>query len=279
MVLVRDVVGVDVKPGRLNYKGIGAMGNDIQTRRVGGTLAIATLVLAVGIPLAAVGKAEKLIICHAAGQDGTGNFVTLELSSQAVYGNGGHFEESGTPRAGHEGDHLGPCVEGATTGSGDTDVTVASGEDPPTTAPDETVSTWDESETEATTPTTKDPDDTNMAPDEPEVAAAGIDESEEGDQPAMAVNGGQNELAEEARVGDLVVQASGSEPGGDHAEAATLPFTGVGASSILPAALMLITGAICVFLTGGFASVSGGHVAADAERFRLGLHRGRHESG
>jgi hypothetical protein len=56
---------------------------------------------------------SKLTICHAAGQDGTTKFVTLTISENAVYGrkgNAGHFEENGTPRAGHEQDYFGACV-------------------------------------------------------------------------------------------------------------------------------------------------------------------------
>lgn len=55
---------------------------------------------------------DKMItICHAAGLEGTTHYITLNLPSQAVYGNGGHFNENGTPRAGHEDDHLGACNE------------------------------------------------------------------------------------------------------------------------------------------------------------------------
>lgn len=54
-------------------------------------------------------QAEKVIICHAAGLEGTDQFVTLELAYPAVYGPGGHFNENGTTQAGHEDDYLGPC--------------------------------------------------------------------------------------------------------------------------------------------------------------------------
>ena len=53
---------------------------------------------------------KKIIICHAAGQDGTTHYQTLDISYNAVYGQGGHFYENGTPRAGHENDHLGACT-------------------------------------------------------------------------------------------------------------------------------------------------------------------------
>lgn len=56
----------------------------------------------------------KITICHADGRDGTLHYSTLTLSYNAVYqdhGNGGHFYEDGTPKAGHENDYLGACRE------------------------------------------------------------------------------------------------------------------------------------------------------------------------
>jgi hypothetical protein len=50
---------------------------------------------------------KKVTICHATG---SGNFQTLTVSENAVYGNGGHFNSNGTPQGGHEGDYFGPCV-------------------------------------------------------------------------------------------------------------------------------------------------------------------------
>ncbi len=56
---------------------------------------------------------KKVTICHASGHDDTEKFETLELSENAVYangqGNGGHFNEDGTPAAGHENDYFGAC--------------------------------------------------------------------------------------------------------------------------------------------------------------------------
>ncbi len=52
---------------------------------------------------------DKIVICHAAGLDGTTKYVELELPYNAVYGQGGHFNENGTTQAGHEDDYLGPC--------------------------------------------------------------------------------------------------------------------------------------------------------------------------
>lgn len=54
---------------------------------------------------------EKITICHAAGKAGEqANYTTLTLPWNAVYGNGGHFNEDGTPQAGHEEDYLGECI-------------------------------------------------------------------------------------------------------------------------------------------------------------------------
>lgn len=50
-------------------------------------------------------------ICHAAGLDGTTQYVELTLNANAVYGPAGHFSEPGTPNAGHEDDYEGPCDE------------------------------------------------------------------------------------------------------------------------------------------------------------------------
>lgn len=245
------------------------MGNETLSRRLGGTMAIATLVVAVAIPLTAVGKADKITICHGAGQAGTDQFVTLELAPQAVYGNGGHFTENGTPRAGHETDHLGPCLDGLTTTTEDTDTTL--GSEPGstgTTVPEETTSTENEVEVAPmaeTTSTTAPPETpTTALPHSPEVAAVG-----------SQADGGGDAQAEVGAAGEF---APGSADSGDDVDAATLPFTGVDQSLILPASLMLLAGAIFIYLTGDLIEASGAHVAVDAESFGLGLHRGRHES-
>lgn len=52
-------------------------------------------------------KPEKVTICHAAGQAGTTKFVTLELPPAGV---AAHFTNNGTPKAGHELDYFGPCI-------------------------------------------------------------------------------------------------------------------------------------------------------------------------
>ena len=72
------------------------------------SLLFGILLLCLALPVLA---AEKVIICHGSGLDDTTQFVTLEISDNAVYGPAGHFEESGTPQAGHEQDHFGPCAD------------------------------------------------------------------------------------------------------------------------------------------------------------------------
>lgn len=78
-------------------------------------LAFVLLALAVPSLVAANGQPEKVTICHAAGlADEPANWVTLTLPWVAVYGQAGHFNENGTPQAGHEEDYLGPCVSEST---------------------------------------------------------------------------------------------------------------------------------------------------------------------
>jgi hypothetical protein len=69
---------------------------------------VSAAVLALGM-VTAVSAGEKITICHAAGLDGTTKFVTLTISENAVYGEGGHFNENGTTQAGHEQDYMGAC--------------------------------------------------------------------------------------------------------------------------------------------------------------------------
>lgn len=53
---------------------------------------------------------DKVTLCHAAGQDDTTKFIELTISYTAAFGQAGHFNEDGTPQAGHEQDNLGPCA-------------------------------------------------------------------------------------------------------------------------------------------------------------------------
>jgi hypothetical protein len=56
------------------------------------------------------GPPEKVTICHVAGlASDPANYITLHLPPAAVYGPGGHFNENGTPQAGHEQDSFGEC--------------------------------------------------------------------------------------------------------------------------------------------------------------------------
>ena len=94
--------------------------------------------------------ADKVTICHGAGQDGTTKYITLTISWNAVYGEAGHFYENGTPRAGHENDYLGACIGDPTEEPTET-VTP-----PPTEEPTETVTpppTEEPTETEVPTET------------------------------------------------------------------------------------------------------------------------------
>jgi hypothetical protein len=55
-------------------------------------------------------KPDFVTFCHVAGrEEDPANTVTLTLPYNAVFGHAGHFNEDGTPNAGHEQDHLGPC--------------------------------------------------------------------------------------------------------------------------------------------------------------------------
>ena len=91
--------------------------------------AIVALILTLGIigfavpPVVANATNDKVTICHAAGLAGTTHFVTLTISSNAVYGPGGHFNENGTTQAGHEQDYLGACEGDETTTTTDTTTT------------------------------------------------------------------------------------------------------------------------------------------------------------
>jgi len=83
------------------------------------------MVLAAGVALAAPSPAEavdKVTICHATG---SGSYVTLTIPRNAAYGQAGHFNENGTPKAGHEDDYLGPCRPPDTTTTSTTTTTTS----------------------------------------------------------------------------------------------------------------------------------------------------------
>jgi len=264
------------------------MGNEKLSRRLGGTMVITTLIVAVAIPLTAAGKPDKITMCHAAGHEGTDNFVTLELSWQAVYGNGGHFEENGTPRAGHQGDYLAACVGDSTSTSEDTTQPVDGGSTT-TLSDDTTSSTGDDGNevgTEETTTTAPFATTTTESDEDvPEVGSIGATTSttvgserspSTARETEVAVVDAQSDRPD--RDGAEVGNALETEAGDDDVEAAVLPFTGLDENLVIPAALLLLAGATAVFLGGGVRRVPGAHVAVDAERIGLGLHRGRHES-
>ena len=96
------------------------------------SLAIAVLTLCLALPAVA---AANVTICHAAGHADTTQFVTLTIPEQAL---SAHFDDHGTPAAGHEQDYFGEC-------EGDT-------ETPDTTTTTTAVSeTFTETDTESTT--------------------------------------------------------------------------------------------------------------------------------
>jgi hypothetical protein len=235
--------------------------SDRHLPRIGALLIIGSLVYALGIPVTAMAKPEKVTLCHAAGQDGTEQFVTLNLSYPAVYGNSGHLNEDGTSQAGHEGDYLGECiVEPVTT----TTVLVSTTSTVPvsttTTVPVSTTST-----VPVSTTTTVPVSTTTTVPadeDEEGVAAAAVENQDDFDQV------------------DAATDEPPTTPSNPQVGAAeTLPYTGVDVSLLVPATLMLIAGAVLVIATGGLSEMaSGAHVSVGNRRFGLGLHRGRHES-
>ena len=102
-------------------------------KRTAASIAIATITLCLALPVLAA-----VTICHAAGQDDTTHFVTLTIGEPAVYGPGGHFNEDGTPAAGHELDYFGECVgeeDNTTTTTPEATTITVNGDVTTTTAP------------------------------------------------------------------------------------------------------------------------------------------------
>ena len=105
-----------------------------------GVLALLWAALALATPALANGP-TFVTICHAAGLDGTTKYVTLTLPPSAL---NGHFDNNGTPLAGHEDDTLGLCAE---------DTTTTTIQDTTTTeVPDDTTTTTVQETTTTTTP-------------------------------------------------------------------------------------------------------------------------------
>lgn len=77
--------------------------------------ALTTLVGVIGVSATSIADNDEVTICHAAGLDGTTQYVTITINRTAAFGPAGHFNEDGTTQAGHEDDYLGACEEVATT--------------------------------------------------------------------------------------------------------------------------------------------------------------------
>ena len=73
--------------------------------------ALGALAIALTIALPVTAKQDKVYVCHAAGREGTTHYVTLHVPATESGYPQGHFTNNGTPKAGHEEDYLGPCLE------------------------------------------------------------------------------------------------------------------------------------------------------------------------
>lgn len=125
-------------------------------------VALMVLVLATALPVMA-DPVEKITICHAAGLDGTTHYETLTIGAPAVFGPGGHFNENGTPQAGHEQDYLGECETTNTTPTTSSTTTSEPTTTTETTAPSSTTSTPDPTTT-TTLPSSTAPSTTAQSP-------------------------------------------------------------------------------------------------------------------
>jgi hypothetical protein len=291
--------------------------------RVGALLIIGSLIYGLGVPLTASGKTEKVTICHVAGHEGTDKYVTLTLAYPAVYGNGGHFNENGTTRAGHEGDYLGACdveiptstTAAETTSTTAPETTTTAAETSTTIAPETTSTTVAANTTttaaETTTTTTIAPEtttttaaetttttaaetSTTIAPETTSTTVAAnttttAAEASTTIAPETTTTTTTDEDVDAIVVGtdtDLVDPVTtetttddSSEQGGSDpvvVAAETLPYTGINGSLLMPAVFMLIAGVMLVAFTNRVGQTVGAHTSA--ARFRLRLHRGRHES-
>jgi hypothetical protein len=103
------------------------------TRKLTALVTLVTLTLGLAA-IASAAPPEKVVICHAAGlEDVPANWVTLELPLEAL---NGHFDEQGTPQAGHEEDYFGTCEEAE-----ETTTTTVPEETTTTTVPETTTTT------------------------------------------------------------------------------------------------------------------------------------------
>lgn len=99
-------------------------------------------------PTAPASPGSSVTLCHAAGREGTIKFITLTIPYNAAFGQAGHFNEDGTPNAGHEEDYLGPCQDSESTTTTTSPSTTTS---PPTSS---TTTTSSSSTTSTIPPTT-----------------------------------------------------------------------------------------------------------------------------
>ena len=272
----------------------------------GGLIAIGVLGAALLFPLVAVGRVELVTICHATGLDGTDHFVTLVIPAPAAFGNGGHFDNGGTPRAGHEGDYLGPCIEEETLPTEPVETTSTSEpvETTTTTEPVETTTTTEPVETTSTsepveTTSTSEPVETTTATEPVETTtttepleAAPTSETPETttttlgddtttdtvDSDGEAVLPGGDDDRDQDPGSEVNEPGSGDPVAPVEIEVEALPFTGARTDLVFPASLLIAVGAFAVLAMGWLSRVVGDHVADDADRVSLGLHRGRHET-
>ena len=128
MCLVRRPTGADV-PG--------------MKRTLTASFAITTLLT---LCLALPALAADVTICHAAGLEATTRFVTLIIPEPAATA---HFDDDGTPRAGHEDDYFGACA-----GDIDTTTTTTPVDDTTTTVTEVTIVPAGEQPTDTGFPTT-----------------------------------------------------------------------------------------------------------------------------
>jgi hypothetical protein len=97
-----------------------------------GILAVAVW-FALSIAVSEAARPTMVLVCHAAGREGTTQFVALSVPANEGGYPQGHFTEDGTAEAGHEDDYLGACVEVEPTAT-PTDVPT----EEPTTTPENT---------------------------------------------------------------------------------------------------------------------------------------------
>lgn len=99
-------------------------------RRAVAVIGAALLIALAGSASVSAGQ-DKVTLCHAAGLDGTTQYVTITVAYPAAFGEAGHFFENGTPRAGHEEDYLGPCIESSPSPSASPEPSVEPSSPPP----------------------------------------------------------------------------------------------------------------------------------------------------